>query len=238
MHIKKRGARALLYRTSWVAKGAEGNTHGFARQAYIGSLAFDATELPAGLEAKLTPAECALVARRVLEPAREAQDKARAEAEQRRLDPVWRLKECTRLLREAAELSARSAVSGPLADELASALQQVRRADTPPGDSRGTVNSVNASDHSDPLEQLLAALDSAARAAAAGHYGSAPTQGVRSTRVYELWAAVVAHLDGANSNGLLRALQRTGWVKKRQHTLHERRAKAAVRANCCDAATG
>lgn len=238
MHIKKRGARALLYRTLWVAKGAEGNTHGFARQAYIGSLTFDATELLPELEAKLTPAERTCVAQRILEPARQALARARAEAEQRRLDPVWRLKECMSLLRDAAELSARSAVPGHLMDELARALQHVRRAAGSPAGGAGTANPANGGGHSDSLEQLLAALDSAARAVAAGHYGPAPAQGVRATRVYELWAAVVAHLDGANPDGLLRALQRTGWVKQRQQARRERRARAAVRADCCNAATG
>ena len=38
MHIKHRGQRALLYRSSWVKKGTEGNTHGFSRQTYLGSI--------------------------------------------------------------------------------------------------------------------------------------------------------------------------------------------------------
>lgn len=50
MHIKRRGARAMLYRSSWVPKGASGNTHGYAVQQFVGSLPLDAEALPVDLK--------------------------------------------------------------------------------------------------------------------------------------------------------------------------------------------
>ncbi len=32
MHIKQRRGRALLYRSAWVPRGAEGNSHGYPTQ--------------------------------------------------------------------------------------------------------------------------------------------------------------------------------------------------------------
>ena len=216
MHIKKRGSRALLYRSSWTPKGAEHNTHGFARQIYVGSLALDATTLPPELAAKLTAEECELVTQRVLEPAREALARAFNSAEQRRLDPLWRLQECTVLVREAAELSAQSAVPEPLIAELAAELRQIRCSGAPQEVGTGVEKSAIAESGTDPLESVRERLDSAARAIAAGHYGPAPSQGVRATRVYSVWADIAAHLEGANEQGLLRQLQTAGWVKSRQ----------------------
>ena len=52
MHIKKRGNRAMLYRSSWVAKGTDGNTHGYSKQQYLGSLDLKAEDLSAELQAR------------------------------------------------------------------------------------------------------------------------------------------------------------------------------------------
>lgn len=216
MYIKQRSAKALLYRSTWVAKGTEGNTHGFARQHYVGSLALDATALPPKLAAKLTSAECEYVERQVLTPAREALARAFDSAEQRRLDPLWRLQECIVLVREAAELSAQSAVPRPRIAELVAVLRQIRCSGAPQKVGTGVEKSATAESGTDPLESVRERLDSAARAIAAGYYGPAPSQGVRATRVYSVWADIAAHLDGANEQGLLRQLQTAGWVKSRQ----------------------
>lgn len=61
MHIKKRNGRASLYRSRYVRMGADGNTHGFAEQAFVGSLSLDAQEIPEELAAKLSPEERAYV---------------------------------------------------------------------------------------------------------------------------------------------------------------------------------
>lgn len=42
MHKKVRGKSACLYRSSWVPKGTNGNTHGYAQQTFVGSLPVDA----------------------------------------------------------------------------------------------------------------------------------------------------------------------------------------------------
>ena len=71
MHIKQRRGRALLYRSEWVPRGIAGNTHGFTRQVYIGSIAVDATEVPAELLKRLTKEEVEFVEKSVCRPTRD-----------------------------------------------------------------------------------------------------------------------------------------------------------------------
>lgn len=202
MHIKKRGSNALLYRSVWVRKGAEGNSHGFARQLYVGSMSLLATEIPSDTGAKLTPAERDFVERRVVHPARHAVARARADAQKRALDPQWRLDESLRLLREAAQLSTQIAVPAAGVRELQDTLAAVRVIGAParPADR-------------DPLQHVVDALRSAARAISSGFYGPAPDEGVRKSHVYARWLEISEQVDGSAADGLLRELQARSWVK-------------------------
>jgi hypothetical protein len=201
MHIKKRGAKALLYRSTWVPKGAEGNTHGFARQVYVGSVPLMATEIPPATCSKLTPPERAFVERQVVQPAKQALARAQHEAHKRSRDPLWRLSEGLRLIREAAVLSAEAGVPSASVGELHKALS--------------TIHVLGAARlaEPDPLENALSALRKAARAVAAGHYGAAPPEGVRKSPVYARWLEIAGQVDGSASDGLLRELQARAWVK-------------------------
>ena len=71
MHIKQRRGRALLYRSEWVPRGAEGNTHGFARQLYVGSIAAEAMTAPEVLRERSAEDEVAFVEDRVCRPTRD-----------------------------------------------------------------------------------------------------------------------------------------------------------------------
>ena len=101
MHIKIRGARAMLYRSSRVPKGAGGSTHGYAVQQFAGSLPLDSVSLPAELANKFSGPELQLLETKLFQPARQAaQEKVRA-AEHRESAPIWRLDEAARLTFEA-----------------------------------------------------------------------------------------------------------------------------------------
>ncbi len=77
MHKKTRGKTAYLYRSSWVPKGANNNTHGYAQQTFVGSLPVHACALPDELHSRLTTGAClcrkprfaALPVRQLSEPA-------------------------------------------------------------------------------------------------------------------------------------------------------------------------
>lgn len=58
-------------------------------------------------------------------------------------------------------------------------------------------------------------IQEAARAVAAGRYGKAPAEQVRSTRPYRLWADLWAAVEGETEGSLLRALEDRGFVKRR-----------------------
>lgn len=202
MHIKKRGNKALLYRSTWVSKGVEGNSHGFSRQLYLGSLSLQATEIPSDTGAKLTQAERDFVERQVVYPATQALQRAEAEAQKRSRDPLWRLEEGLRLVREAAALSAQGAVPAARVRELQNAL--------------ATIQVIGASARPverDPLESALEALRNAAKAVGNGYYGAAPEEGVRKSPVYTRWLEISEQVDGSVSDGLLRQLQAKAWVK-------------------------
>jgi len=214
MHKKVRGKTAYLYRSSWVPKGASGNTHGYSVQTYVGSLAVDSTSLPKDLEALLTDDERLYVETVVCRPAREAADQARKASEQREVDPLWRLTEAARLVGDAAECSQRRRVPRQRVQEVSDALGRVQLLEpaevkTPPQEKRP-----------DPLLEALGAVRAAAAAVRAGSYGRAPETGVRSSRPYRLWSDIyeaVCGTDGETSNGsLMRALQDRGFAKSRQ----------------------
>lgn len=102
MYKKIRGNIACLYRSSWVKKGAVGNTHGYAVQTYVGSIPVRATSVPDALEEVLTAEELAYVISAICVPAVVAAEQLKQRAELRERDPCWRLEEAARLINEAA----------------------------------------------------------------------------------------------------------------------------------------
>ena len=209
MHIKRRGSTACLYRSRWVPKGANGNTHGYAVQAYVGGLPDASSTIPGELAAKLTPEELDYVEQRICVPARDAAARARQEAERREVDPVWRLAEARRLVNEAVERSQLRRVPQDAVRPIAEALGRVGVV--------GEVNHRSQMQQSDPLSDALRAIRAAANAVREGAFGSAPHTGARMTRAYSLWAQIVAEVDGTAADSLLAALQRRGFVKRRRN---------------------
>jgi hypothetical protein len=65
------------------------------------------------------------------------------------------------------------------------------------------------------LAEALSAVRAAAQAVAAGRYGRALADQVRTTRTYRLWAELFELVQGDRETSLLRALQSKGFVKKR-----------------------
>ena len=205
MHAKRRGHRILFYRSSWIKKGAVGNSHGFARQHFVGSLPVDAEAVPGELASLLSGDELAFVQRTVVAPAKTAAEAARRETERRARDPIWRLDEALRLVREAAALSADAHVPHGRVKSLVDALAAVK-----------TVGGVSRQDarREDPLGDALLAVRAAAKAVTSGHYGQAPAEGVRRSKIYEDWIQITREVEGTGAQGgLLRALQSAGWVK-------------------------
>jgi hypothetical protein len=205
MHMKRRGSRALLYRSVWVKKGAEGNTHGFSRQSFVGSVPVDATAVPDDVRSRVKSDELAFLHAKLIAPARAAAEAARQAEEHKKRDPVWRLEEAARLVREAAALSTDAHVPQGRVKAIADTLTAVKvvgataRAELP---------------RTDPLADALQALRAAARAVNEGRYGNAPEEGVRRSRVYATWLEITREVEGTGGeDGLLRALQRGGWVK-------------------------
>jgi hypothetical protein len=206
MHIKTRGTSSMLYRSTWIKKSSEGNTHGFSRQLYVGSLPTDTVLVPDDLKAKLSSDELAVLEAVVVGPARAAADVAKKRAEHRARDPVWRLDDALRLIREAAALSADALVPQGRITSVAEALAAVK--------SVGSVQSRQHPPKVDPLGAALDAIRAAAQAIHAGHYGSAPVEGARRSKVYGDWIEITREVEGTGgAGGLLRALQGRGWVK-------------------------
>lgn len=208
MHIKRRGQRAMLYRSRWVAKGAQGNSHGYSVQTFIGSLPIDATSAPEELLSRVTPDELLFVEKRILQPARLAAEREGRVAAARAKDPVWRVDDALRLLQEVVSLSATSAVP-------VSRIKAVR-------DTLGAINAYprqpeTSKIEKDPLRDAVLSLDAAAKFVTEGGYGIAPAGASRKSQVYENWQAIVRHVEGGDSGdvSLLRALQSKGWVKTR-----------------------
>jgi hypothetical protein len=209
MHIKKRGNRAMLYRSAWVKKGVEGNSHGFARQTYIGSLALDALALTPELIPLLTGVEISLVDKRILLPARLAAQAHQAQAERQKRDPLWRLEEAVKLVLEAAELSAVAIVPQGRIKALTDALALVKSID-------GAASLKTEIARNDPLADALKAIRAAACAVRDGRYGYAPVGAARQSSTYATWMNISKEIEGTGGpECLLRALQGCGWVKAR-----------------------
>jgi hypothetical protein len=208
MHAKKRQGRVMLYRSRYVRKGADGNTHGYSMQEFVGSLRADALDIPAELVAKLSQEELEYVEEKVVLPAVRAADKARQVEEQQRRDadtrerdPRWRLEEALRLLMDAGKLvpEAGRGIDAGIVDALSTALEKL---------------AVAGNIQRDPLDGVFAAVVCAASAVRAGHYGKAPASKLSDTSVYRKWRSIAAAVDDGEDS-LLRALQATGWARAR-----------------------
>lgn len=212
MHKKTRGKTACLYRSRWVPKGADGNTHGYAVQTFVGSLPVDACSVPEELASRLTEQERHYVETTICRPAREAAERARREAEQREADPLWRLAEAARLVDESGLRSQQRRVPRARVEAVHDALSRVQVLDP--------VEARTPDRRPDPLQEALTAVRAAAAAVRSGAYGRAPENGVRSTRPYRLWSDIweaVCGTDGGPASGsLMRALQDRGFAKTRQ----------------------
>lgn len=218
LHIKRRGARAMLYRSSWIPKGAAGNTHGYSIQTFVGSLAADAVSIPPELQEKLADDEVKLIDAKIVQPARHAVEERKRAAQHRESDPIWRLDEAARLSAEAAVCSERAVVPGSKVVAIHSALANVRTISPIQPVSPVVVKPatpISEPGRSDPLQEALSAIRAARDAVLAGRYGSAPAEGVRATRPYKLWAEIFEAVEGAGSGSLLKALQTRGFAKTR-----------------------
>lgn len=203
MNFKRRGNRVSLYRSNWIPKGP-GVPHGYTRQLFIGSIQADATELPAELQAVLSPNEREELELRVLQPARIVKASALQKARFRETDPVWRLEEALRLVNEAAECSLTSAVPEGRKLALKSALEKVMSI------GGGTPAAATP----EPLQAALKAINAASHAVRQGRYGRGPKSGFRSTPVFRRWTEILAAVDGGE-HSLLRALQDAGFATRR-----------------------
>ncbi|WP_114969887.1 hypothetical protein [Rhodoferax ferrireducens] len=219
MHIKRRGTRALLYRSFWVPKGAAGNTHGYSTQTFVGSLSLDAETLPPDFASKFSEAEVSYLENKLFQPARLAAEQKRRAVEYRATDPMWRLDEAARLSLEAAVCSERAVVPNTKVAAIHAALAKVRTI-TPVQSGPKTVVTpalqIAESGRSDPLRDALIAIKAARDAVMAGRYGTAPAEGVRNTHPYKLWTDIFEAIEGSAGNSLMRALQAKGFVKTRE----------------------
>lgn len=207
MHIKIRPNRALLYRSTWVPKGSDNNTHGYSRQSYVGSLPLNAGALSPHLQSKLTPDEVAFVESKICAPARQRAEEELRSAEQRERDPGWRIEEALRLLAEAADRSAAHPVASATLQSLREAASRLQTKEASPVAA--------ATIQADPLDDALSAIRAAAQAVASGRYGKAPAEGVRTTFPYRRWAQLLEAFQGDGEGSLLRVLQEQGYVKRR-----------------------
>ena len=221
MHIKIRGARAMLYRSSWVQKGASGNTHGYSVQQFAGSLPIDSVSLPAELVNKFSIPELQLLEIKIFQPARvAAQERVRAD-EHRESDPIWRLDKAARLTLEAAERSERGAVPNSRVVAVQTALARVKtitpaptHALAPAAPQSGAQVPASLQSKVDPLTEALIAIKSAREAVLAGRYGTAQLDKARATHAYRLWAEILEAVEGNQSTSLKGALQERKFVKK------------------------
>ena len=207
MHIKQRGGRALLYRSAWVPRGAVGNTHGYTKQLYVGSVAADATVVPEALREHLSEDEVAFVEDKVCRPARERIADQVREGNRRERDPAWRVVEAVRLVEEAVERSVEQPVAAVTVTQLQETVERLRVA--------GDQAKAKGGSSTDPLTEAVSAVRAAAQAVANGRYGNAPAEQVRTTRTYRLWSELFELVQGDSDTSLLRALQAKGFVKKR-----------------------
>lgn len=210
MHLKKRGNLVSLYRSTWVPKGAAGNTHGFSQQRFVGSLPANSTGFPPELAAKLNDEERAFVDKAVFGPARAAAERQAVEVRLRERDPIWRIEQAVSLIEEAAQRSEASKVPQSRVTSITQAAAGIKTFET------STAKPVAApAAQSDPLKDAIAALKLAAEAVRQGRYSTAPAEGMKSTRPYKLWVEIQEAMDGAHEGSLMRALQSRGYVKTR-----------------------
>lgn len=206
MHAKHRDQRIQLYRSIYVRKGQQGNTHGYAEQQFVGSLPANATRLPTELAIKLTDEEKHYVERVCLQPAR---DRLRAEQDAQAAharDPNWRLEQAADLLHAASQLM--TPQQGSLKEQGKDAIARINAL----MQSNASL-ACKAGPASDPLGTALQAVQRAARALRDGVYGQAPAENVRATEPYQLWTQIKGAVDGGSSESLLRALQEKGFAK-------------------------
>jgi hypothetical protein len=219
LHIKRRGTRAMLYRSFWVAKGTNGNTHGYSTQQFVGSLPLDSVCLPDDLVGKISADELQFLERNIFEPARLVEGKRAAAKKHRETDPIWRLDDALRLVQDAAERSDRAAVPNVKVTALSAALVKVRTITQAIGAASPAVNSAaqpTPQFRTDPLIVARDAIKAARDAVLAGHYKNAPAEGVRNTHPYKLWAEIFDAIEGRNGSSLMQALQAKGFVKTRE----------------------
>jgi hypothetical protein len=208
----------MLYRSSWVAKGAAGNTHGYSTQTFLGSLAVDAFELPIALVGILSDVELDYLEAKIFRPARLAEDSRMKEVERHSKDPIWRLDEAVRLSAEAAVFSELALVPNSKVSAVHAELAKVRTISPVLALSNSEANMClppPEPNRSDPLREALVAIKAARDAVNAGRYGKAPAEGVRATYAYRTWAEIFEAIEGAGSDSLLRSLQSKGFAKTR-----------------------
>ncbi|MBB0025514.1 hypothetical protein [Ralstonia pickettii] len=209
MHAKRRNHRIQLYRSIYVRKGQQGNTHGYAEQQFVGSLPANATRLPAELATKLSDDEKQYVERVCLQPAR---DRLRAEQDAQAAharDPNWRLEQAADLLRAASQLM--TPQESLLKEQGKEAIARINALM-----QSNALLACKAGSASDPLQVALQAVQSAARALRDGAYGQAPAENVRATQPYQLWTQIKVAVDGSSGGSLLRALQERGFAKTKR----------------------
>lgn len=207
MHVKQRRGRALLYRSAWVPKGADRNTHGYTKQVYVGSIALGATAVPVELQERLATDELDFIEDRICRPARDRIVELARESERRERDAAWRIAEAARLVDEAVERSGEQPVPAVTVTQLRERVERLCIA--------GRVPTAKVAATTDPLAEAVSAVRAAAQAVAGGRYGKAPLEQVRTTRTYRLWAELFDLVQGESDSSLLRALQAKGFVKKR-----------------------
>ena len=205
MQIKRRGQRAILTDSTYVRKGAEANSHGFTRQRQVCSVDVNASTIPAEIDVLLTKEQRELLMSRVVVPAQRRAAQKRAADEARVSDPGWRLADALTLVNDAGRLSLANAVQPKRVTELTEALRGV----VVIGGSRSLAREPSE----DPIDAALKAIRAAAKAVEGGHYGKAPSTGVRETKTYQLCQDVQRALTGDDGDSLMRALQRMGFVK-------------------------
>lgn len=208
MYLKKlRNNRIALVESTYIRKGAVGNTHGYTEGVVICRLSASATSLPADIEQRLNEGQRRYLDEKLLLPNRQAEAKARAAAEAREKDPTWRLHEAARLISEARALCLHQAVN-------VSAISMVRDALNELAPSQPS-SKASASQSVDPLTAAISAVRAAASAVAQNEYGQAPDVGVRESSVYRKWQELNTAVTGSDEASLQRSLQRAGWVKTR-----------------------
>lgn len=206
MHAKQRNGRFQLYRSTYVRKGKNGNSHGYGLQKFVGSLAADSLEIPPELAGKLTDEECGYVERKVLGPARQAAEAKRVAEAMRERDPNWRVKEAVRLLREADKLA--KGDEGILEAQQVKDLLDVARALSMAGGAPEAEKPLE-----DPLGDVLVSIQRAAQAVGDGCYGRAPAKNFNATQPAQLWKAITQAINGDVAGSLLRRMQDAGFVK-------------------------